>query len=93
MKKFRENINWFWREVGLMYSTKPSFFSKKRIESGLAFIIAQWGMIFYFLEHHTTMDMTSMLMWTGTEFAISGYMLNHIQKEKKNEVNEEPEEN
>ena len=57
--------------------------------SGLAFIIAQWGMIFYFLEHHTTMDMTSMLMWTGTEFAISGYMLNHIQKEKKNEVNEE----
>lgn len=93
MKKFRENINWFWREVGLMYSTKPSFFSKKRIESGLAFIIAQWGMIFYFLEHHATMDMTSMLMWTGTEFAISGYMLNHIQKEKKNEVNEEPEEN
>lgn len=89
MKKLRENINWFWREIGLMYSTKPSFFSKKRIESGLAFIIAQWGMIFYFLEHHATMDMTSMLMWTGTEFAISGYMLNHIQKEKKKEVNEE----
>lgn len=87
MSKFKENVNWLWKEIGLMYSTKPSFFSKKRIESGLAFIIAQWGMIYYFLEHHAKMDMTSMLMWTGTEFAIAGYMLTHIEKSKKKTSN------
>jgi hypothetical protein len=27
--------------------------------------------------------MTDMLMWAGAEFAISGYMLSQIQKEKK----------
>lgn len=94
MSKFKENVNWFFTEIVKLYSSKPSYFSKKRIESGLAFIIAQWGMIFYFLEHHATMDMTSMLMWTGTEFAISGYMISHIQKEKKKtsdeEITEEP---
>jgi len=33
-----ENIKWVISELGKMYSSKPSFFSKKRIESGVAFI-------------------------------------------------------
>ena len=37
-------------EIIRIYSEKPSFFSKKRIESGFAFIIAEWGMIFYLLK-------------------------------------------
>lgn len=91
MKTFKTKISWFFTEIMNLYVSKPSYFSKKRIESGIAFIIAQWGMIFYFLEHHKEMDMTSMLMWAGVEFAIAGWTTTQIQKEKKiiNESNSE----
>ena len=88
MNKFKENLKWFLKEMMYLYSSKPSFFSKKRIESGIAFIIAQFGMIIYFLEHHEKMDMSSMLMWAAVEFTIAGWTISQIQKEK-NKVNEE----
>lgn len=83
MTKFKENLKWFGKEMMMMYSSKKSFFSKKRIESGIAFIIAQVGMLTYFFEHHTTMDMGSMLLWAGAEFTIAGWTISQIQKEKK----------
>lgn len=79
------NIKWVVKELVNMYSSKPSYFSKKRIESGLAFIVAQWGMIFFLLEKHSDLTMTDLIMWAGVEFAISGYMIHQIQKEKKQE--------
>jgi len=79
------NFKWLVKELVNMYSGKPSYFSKKRIESGLAFIVAQWGMIFFLLEKHSDLTMTDLIMWAGVEFAISGYMIHQIQKEKKNE--------
>ena len=90
MAKFKENVKWFFKELGMMYSSKHSFFSKKRIESGIAFLIAQIGMLVYFFEHHATMDMGSMLMWAGAELTIAGWTISQIQKEKKN-VSETPE--
>ena len=78
-----EKIKWFFSELLAMYSGKSSYFSKKRIESGVAFLVAQWGMVFFLLEKHADLSMTDMLMWAGAEFAISGYMLSQIQKEKK----------
>ena len=80
-----ENTKWFIREIGKIYSSKTSVFSKKRIESGIAFIVAQWGMIFFLLEKHSTLTMTDLIMWAGVEFAISGYIIHQIQKEKKTE--------
>ena len=65
-----------------IYSTKKSFFSKKRVESGIAFIIAQWGMIFFLLEKHSTLNMGEFLLWATVEFAVAGWMVNKIQKEK-----------
>lgn len=76
------NIKWLFREVMNIYSNKPSYFSKKRIESGIAFIIAQWGMISFLLEKHSTLTMGEFLLWAGAEFAVSGYIINKIQKEK-----------
>ena len=81
------NIKWLITELINMYSGKSSYFSKKRIESGVAFIIAQWGMIFFLLEKHQDLTMTDLIMWAGVEFAISGYMVHQIQKEKKSEEN------
>ena len=77
------NIKWFIKEIGEMYSSKKSHFSKKRIESGVAFAVAQWGMIFFLLEKHAEMTSSDLAIWAGIEFAVSGYIVNQIQKEKK----------
>ena len=78
-----ENIKWFCKEIMNIYSSKDSYFSKKRLESGVAFLIAQWGMIFFLLEKHSTLTMGEFLLWAAAEFAVSGYIINKIQKEKK----------
>lgn len=83
------NLRWFLKELMDIYSTKNSYFSKKRVESGLAFIIAQWGMIFFLLEKHSKLSMGEFLLWAAAEFAVSGYIINKIQKEKKPENSEE----
>jgi hypothetical protein len=85
-QKCSDKIKWFFSELVAMYSGKTSYFSKKRVESGVAFIIAQWGMIFFLLEKHSTLSMGEFLLWAGTEFAVSGYIINKIQQEKKSEI-------
>jgi hypothetical protein len=84
-QKISDKIKWFFIELLAMYSGKPSYFSKKRVESGIAFIIAQWGMIFFLLDKHSTLSMGEFLLWAAAEFAVSGYIINKIQQEKKSE--------
>jgi hypothetical protein len=84
-----DKVKWFFSELIAMYSGKSSYFSKKRIESGVAFIIAQWGMIFFLLEKHSSLSMGEFLLWAAAEFAVSGYIINKIQQEKKNETSVE----
>ena len=81
-----DKVKWFFSELIAMYSGKSSYFSKKRVESGVAFIIAQWGMIFFLLEKHSNLSMGEFLLWAAAEFAVSGYIINKIQQEKKNET-------
>ena len=78
------NMKWFMREIMNLYSDKPSYFSKKRIESGIAFAIAQWGMIFFLIKKIEKMDSVDLSMWAGIEFLVAGYVISQIQKEKKN---------
>lgn len=80
--KSMKNIKWFFTELMNMYSAKDSYFSKKRIESGVAFVIAQWGMIFFLLEKHTSLSMGEFLLWASAEFAVAGWIIHKIQKEK-----------
>lgn len=76
-----KNTKWFITEVGNMYSSKPSHFSKKRIESGIAFIIGQTGMILFLLFKYNTLDMTDFIMWASLEFAVGGYITYQIQRQ------------
>lgn len=85
------NIKWFITEIGNLYSGKKAYFSKKRVESGIAFIIGQWGMIYFLIGNHNTMTASDIVLWAGVEFAISGYMVTHIQREKKNNISEDDE--
>jgi hypothetical protein len=84
-----EKIKWFFTEVMNMYSANDSYFSKKRIESGVAFVIAQWGMIFFLMEKHSKLSMGEFLLWASAEFAVAGWMITKIQKEKNTNHNEE----
>ena len=79
------NIKWFLWELRDIYSNKNTFFSKKRVESGIAFIIAQWGMVFFLLQKYQTLTMGEFILWAAAEFAVSGYIINKIQKEKESE--------
>ena len=84
------NIKWFITEIGKQYGNSDSFFSKKRIESGVAFGVGQIGMIFFLAKKYETLVMSDVIMWASLEFAIAGYIVSQIQKEKKDEENENP---
>jgi len=77
------NLKWLIKELIAVYSSKPSYFSKKRLESGLAFITAQWGMIYWLIKNVEAISASELAIWAGIEFAVAGYMVNQIQKEKK----------
>jgi hypothetical protein len=85
------NIRWFIQEVGKIYSSSSSYFSKKRIESGVAFIIGQWGMIYFLIVNIDKMTASDIAIWGGMEFAIAGYMLTQIEKAKENTIETPPE--
>lgn len=81
------NLKWLIKELVNLYSNSSSFFSKKRIESGVAFIIGQWGMVYFLIKNIDKLSTSDITLWAGLEFAIAGYIVSQIQKEKK--LNEE----
>lgn len=83
MKKLGSNISWFFKEIMRMYSNEESYFSKKRVESGIAFLIGQFGMIYFLTQNIDLMSSSDLAIWAGIEFTTSGYLINHIQKEKQ----------
>lgn len=77
------NIKWFIKEMMNLFTSKPSQFSKKRMESGLAFLVGQWGMIYFLVLNVEKLTASDIVLWAGVEFAIAGYIISQIQKEKK----------
>ena len=49
-------------------------------------MIAQWGMIFFLLEKHIDLSMGEFLLWAMAEFAVAGWMIHKIQKEKSDDT-------
>lgn len=76
-------IKWVISEIGKLYSSKDSYFSKKRIESGVAFLIAQFGMIYFLVKKMDVMTSSDLTVWAGIEFLVAGYTVTQIQSEKK----------
>lgn len=93
VKKFFgwDNIKWFIKEMVKLYSGEKSYFSKKRVESGVAFLIGQIGMVFFLVKKYESLSMSDFIMWATLEFALAGYLVNQIQREKK--INLEENEN
>ena len=76
-------IKWVISEIAKLYSAEKSYFSKKRVESGIGFIIAQWGMIYFLTKKIDTLTMSDLAVWAGIEFLVAGYTVTQIQSEKK----------
>ena len=77
------NIKFLIKELVKLYSNGTSFFSKKRVESGIAFIVGQWGMVYFLVKNIDKLTTSDIALWAGVEFAIAGYIISQIQKEKK----------
>jgi hypothetical protein len=77
------NLKWVIKEIVKLYSNEKSYFSKKRVESGIAVIVGQWGMIYFLLININKLTSSDIALWASIEFAIAGYIVNQIQKEKK----------
>lgn len=77
-----QNIRWGIKNIIFIYSNKRSFFSKKRIESGIGFMIAEWGMIFWLLKKYDVMTTTDFAIWASIQFFVAGYIINQIEKAK-----------
>lgn len=88
ISSFFSKIGWIIKELIKVFSAEKSYFSKKRIESAVAFVIGQYGMIYFLLKHIDTMTTSDITLWAGVEFLIAGYVINQIQKEKKGNKND-----
>lgn len=87
--KFLDKVKWVIVELVKVYSSQPSYFSKKRIESGIGFIIAEWGMIFFLIRRIDALDAYEFAVWASIQFLVAGYMVKQIQKQKEFENYEE----
>lgn len=79
----KEKLYSLLKEFIKIYSNKKSLFSKKRIESSIAFLIGQIGMISFFYVNLNKLDIYDILLWSSLQFAIAGYILDKIEKSKK----------
>lgn len=75
----------FWIEFRAMASNEPSYFSKKRFMELTSFIIFIMAYITYMIVNMRTITPEGFVVASAPVMAIIGYVLNHIQKEKKNE--------
>lgn len=80
------SIKWLIRELLAMYSNEKSYFSKKRFESSIAFLSGVGLILAHAYHRRDTITNSEILADAALLFAVAGYTLNHIQKEKKTEV-------
>lgn len=71
-------MKYYIKELIKIYSNEPSFFSKRKVESGITFLIAQSGMIFFLIHKYSSLSMGEFLLWSAMEFTVAGYVMNKI---------------
>lgn len=79
----KQNFEFIIKELIKTMSTRPSFFSKKRVEGSVAFIISQIGMVAWLVLNVMIMNVGEIIAWATIELFIAGYYVSQIQKEKQ----------
>lgn len=85
------NIKFIIVEFIKVGSNKPSFFSKKRLESGIAFGVLIWGCVFWLIKKYTIMSTSDFILWSAVPAVIAGYTLSMIEKAKLDKKDENTE--
>mgnify|MGYP003604275726 CR=1 FL=1 len=85
-KKRWSQIKWFIKEIGKLYSNQESYFSKKRVESGIAFFVFIWGAIFFLIKKYSVMSTSDFVLWATPVCLVSGYIISQIQSERKFDI-------
>lgn len=78
-----ESIKWHLREIAATFSNKPSYYSAKRIERALLFLVALALHALYIYTHRSTLTPEQVLLLTGPLFVFAGYSMAQTQIEKK----------
>lgn len=86
-----KNFKWLVKEIRNLYSGKPSYFEKKRVESSIAFLVGIGGMIFFLVRNVDKMSTSELVLWATVLFGMAGYTVKQIQKEKKGNKDESDE--
>lgn len=76
------NIKWFIKEMVNLISNKESYFSKKKFESHIAFIVLEYGLLHWLVININTIKIEDLILWCTVNALISGYNIREIQKEK-----------
>ncbi len=76
------NIRWGIKELIKLGSSQPSYFSKKRMESGIAFWVLIFGHIYWLIIHVDTVDAIDLTIWGSTLAIVCGYYTAQIDKNK-----------
>lgn len=76
------NLKWLIKEFIAMYSTKDSYFSKKRFESSMAFLSAMFLIMGHAIYNRATITNSEILADAALLFVIAGYTVKQIQTEK-----------
>ena len=83
IKKRWDYIKWIIRELIATCSDKPSYFSKKRIQSWILFDAGLFAMMFWLKNHHAKMEYGEIIAFASVLFAAAGYQISTIQREKR----------
>lgn len=81
-----ENIKWFIREIRETFSNRPSYFSRKRIESFFLFITACTGLNYWYYTHIEKIDYTMAIAIFVAQIGYAGYQVTQIRKDIMNKV-------
>lgn len=86
------DLRYFFLQVVLMYSSRPSIFSIKRFHNGL---ITYWAIITasLFIRHKSDLSAEGFVIVLGPMLVLGGYNLYQTQQDKKLKLNITPEEN
>ena len=88
MKELLSRIEWFFGELLKVFSDQKSFFSLKRIERGVLFVVAIVLICNYVMRNMGTISPEGLLIITTPLFVYAGFSMAKTEKAKK-EVNDE----
>lgn len=76
-----ENSKWFIRQIRDTFSNKPSYFSRKRIESFFIFINATILLDIWLYKNIDDLNWEGMVAIYGAQMIYAGYQVTQIRKD------------